>query len=1030
MRRKLFMTMLAFLSLVGNTFADTIIVNDVQIIPGDQAEVTVRFQITSSVQYAGWQMDFRLPDGITAVTSGQGLQGQLGDCYDETFSLYAKHQSNGTDRWVAYSSSAHAINSGGDILFTFPITATETLTAGTTLTATVKNIIFTNPQGTENIRMGDVTFNITIGEKPQPWVFDLQASIDSIAASANTGMASNPVQIQIPNEYLITSPITVHDKVFIRLTGGTLKLSGTFATSNDYVFLIEGGTESKSTLYLKDVTIDANSRALHYSFFKIQGDLYVESGVTYKNINTQTGKDNGGFYLNEGTLYVQSGTVNVSGSPIRGGGYTYISGGVLKGSTCVNMNGDWAQGIRTGSGPGVEISGGELVATNIAIIPLESTYSGSATISGGKVTAPSLMKEGKYCYLYINGGQIDVTRLLTLTGEPSISGTQVFVSGNVGLDIQMNVGIHASSALTDSWAFDCSSTNFNTIKMNTGGFDLGTTGSFEEKTLVVGIDYELKKSDFEKMTFTSVPDSLEIYYNEDDFTVNVRLKDLGIEVNEENFPDGNFRSFILSQWYGEDRWLYQREIKGITSMDISNQGIAELTGIKYFTELKKLNVSDNQLVSLDLSSNAKIDTLNCDNNLLASLDLSANTALAYLRCAGNQLMCITLAEGCDPGTYYEGENIVIIGSGASHEQYLEKPVKMLASGKYGIKVPSDFDFARLSQFVVDGETYYRGGYSDFPITMNSDRYIVFPSADDPSSISYTYAFPSAPSYLYPYKDNRLEVYVNVTEITDKPVALLGDVNNDGVVSISDAVCIISWLQENTLPVFIEGAADYNQDGSITVSDAIAIIQALLNDTGSKGGFFPEDVLSNVSVSNEGVNGFGVSLDNAAEYTAFTMDVTLPEGETLQALTLNPARADGHQLSFRRLANGKYRVIGYSLDLKAFNGKEGNLIRVETSGKTVGRVSIDNIHFVDMEAQEHILNSANGNTTGINQAEAGMIVYTDGKTIVVDADQDVLLKVYTATGLLYKTLDVKAGHNRFGDNATGIYIVNGKKINIR
>ena len=504
----------------------------------------------------------------------------------------------------------------------------------------------------------------------------------------------------------------------------------------------------------------------------------------------------------------------------------------------------------------------------------------------------------------------------------------------------------------------------------------------------------------------------------------------GIEVNEENFPDGNFRSFILSQWYGEDGWLYQREIKGITSMDVSNQGVADLTGIKYFTELKKLNVSDNQLVSLDLSINAKIDTLNCDNNQLASLDLSANTALAKLRCAGNQLMCITLAEGCDPGTYYEGENIVVIGSGASHEQYLEKPVKMLASGKYGIKVPSDFDFARLSQFVVDGETYYRGGYSDFPITMNSDRYIVFPSADDPSRISYTYAFPSEPSYLYPYKDNRLVVYVNVTEITDKPVALLGDVNNDGVVSISDAVCIISWLQENTLPVFIEGAADYNKDGSITVSDAIAIIQALLNEEVSPViPDIPDDDISHL-YPTASAKGIDVELLNAPQYTAFTMDVTLPNDMSIEDITLDETRAPHHQLASKRLANGKYRVIAYSPTLEGFNGKDGTLLTIKTNGKSMGMVNIDNIHFVDMNAQEHALHNANGNVTGINQAEAGTNVYAEGKTIVVDADQDELLKVYTATGLLYKTLDVKAGHNRFGDNATGIYIVNGKKINIR
>lgn len=260
--------------------------------------------------------------------------------------------------------------------------------------------------------------------------------------------------------------------------------------------------------------------------------------------------------------------------------------------------------------------------------------------------------------------------------------------------------------------------------------------------------------------------------------------------------------------------------------------------------------------------------------------------------------------------------------------------------------------------------------------------------------------------------------------------MMGDVNNDGVVSISDAVCIISWLQENTLPVFIEGAADYNKDGSITVSDAIAIIQALLNEEVSPViPDIPDDDVSHL-YPTASAKGIDVELLNAPQYTAFTMDVTLPSNMSIEDITLDERRAPHHQLASKRLANGKYRVIAYSPTLEGFNGNDGTLLTIKTNGKSTGKVNIDNIHFVDMNAQEHALHNANGNVTGINQAEAGTNVYAEGKTIVVDADQDTQLKVYTATGLLYKTLDVKAGHNRFGDNATGIYIVNGKKINIR
>ena len=57
--------------------------------------------------------------------------------------------------------------------------------------------------------------------------------------------------------------------------------------------------------------------------------------------------------------------------------------------------------------------------------------------------------------------------------------------------------------------------------------------------------------------------------------------------------------------------------------------------------------------------------------------------------------------------------------------------------------------------------------------------------------------------------------------------VLGDVNNDGEVNVSDAMCIFSWLLENKPAVFVESAADFNQDGTITVSDGVAIIASIL-----------------------------------------------------------------------------------------------------------------------------------------------------------------------------------------------------------
>lgn len=72
-----------------------------------------------------------------------------------------------------------------------------------------------------------------------------------------------------------------------------------------------------------------------------------------------------------------------------------------------------------------------------------------------------------------------------------------------------------------------------------------------------------------------------------------------IEINVENFQDENFRNWILQQSYGTDGRLSQEEISGITSIDVSEQGILYLTGIEYFASLEYLRSYNNKLNKLD-----------------------------------------------------------------------------------------------------------------------------------------------------------------------------------------------------------------------------------------------------------------------------------------------------------------------------------------------------------------------------------------------------------------------------------------------
>lgn len=91
--------------------------------------------------------------------------------------------------------------------------------------------------------------------------------------------------------------------------------------------------------------------------------------------------------------------------------------------------------------------------------------------------------------------------------------------------------------------------------------------------------------------------------------------------------------------------------------------------------------------------------------------------------------------------------------------------------------------------------------------------------------------------------NRFQIMPTGNLDEDKPVAtevdddgygaltddfLMGDVNCDGVVTITDAACIQEFIMGHTPPIFRLAAADLNGDGNISISDAVAVVEQVLH----------------------------------------------------------------------------------------------------------------------------------------------------------------------------------------------------------
>ncbi len=150
-----------------------------------------------------------------------------------------------------------------------------------------------------------------------------------------------------------------------------------------------------------------------------------------------------------------------------------------------------------------------------------------------------------------------------------------------------------------------------------------------------------------------------------------------VEINEENFPDENFRNYLLQQSYGEDGMLTRLEIRNTLTINVTEMGIEDLTGIEYFTgltrllckgnELTELDVTGmpylqvlecgkNQLTSIDVSKNPRLECFYCESNQLTELDVSQNPKMNFLTCTHNQLTTLDLSN-CNILSYvYAGWN--------------------------------------------------------------------------------------------------------------------------------------------------------------------------------------------------------------------------------------------------------------------------------------------------------------------------------------------------------------------------------------
>ena len=122
----------------------------------------------------------------------------------------------------------------------------------------------------------------------------------------------------------------------------------------------------------------------------------------------------------------------------------------------------------------------------------------------------------------------------------------------------------------------------------------------------------------------------------------------GIKIDENTFPDENFRAYILKNIDKDgDGYLSETEIEETTSITCRDRSISSLKGIECFAALEYLYCSENNLTQLDVSKNTALAILYCSENNLTQLDVSKNIYLSCLICSENNLTQLDVSKNTE-----------------------------------------------------------------------------------------------------------------------------------------------------------------------------------------------------------------------------------------------------------------------------------------------------------------------------------------------------------------------------------------------
>lgn len=212
----------------------------------------------------------------------------------------------------------------------------------------------------------------------------------------------------------------------------------------------------------------------------------------------------------------------------------------------------------------------------------------------------------------------------------------------------------------------------------------------------------------------------------------------------------------------------------------------------------------------------------------------------------------------------------------------------------------------------------------------------------------------------------------------------GDANNSRSVTVTDIVVTAQYVLGRNPQPFIFGAADMNGDGDVSVTDIMLIAYMLQHPSVNAPLRAPALTANNDRMSADAISlmpgetrTVNIMLDNDLDYSAFQLDLTLPEGLTASNFALTD-RANGHTFDVCTIDDGRLRALCYSPTLATINGHKGALLTFDVTAMThvTGDIIVDAIELVTNTSQTVDMGTFNiqvNNSSAVNEIVSGKTV---------------------------------------------------------